>query len=71
MPSVPCPNCGATGRTKKNAAPAVPALAVLNRVRQYPEAAEELFAAGERRASVGGQRAITEPISFLYYHTME
>jgi hypothetical protein len=56
---------------KKKAASDVHPLAFLNMARQYHEAAEELFAAGERRASVGGQRAITDPTYFLYFHTME
>ena len=56
---------------KKKTALDVPAMAFLNMARQYHEAAEELFAAGERRASVGGQRAITDPTYFLYFHTME
>jgi HEPN domain-containing protein len=47
------------------------AMSILDMARQYHEAAEELFAAGERRASAGGQRAITALTYFLYFHTME
>jgi HEPN domain-containing protein len=55
----------------KKSVPEVSPLAFLNLARQYHEAAEILFAECDRRVSSGGQREITDPTYFLYYHAIE
>jgi hypothetical protein len=59
------------GKKPKKPVPEVSAKAFLYMARQYHEAAEELFAARERRVSSGGQPKRDDPIYFLYYHAME
>jgi hypothetical protein len=55
----------------KKPVPEMSAKAFLYMARQYYEAAEELFVARERRVGSGGQREITDPTYFLYYHAIE
>src|SRR5262245_51206608 len=47
------------------------AMAYLSMAHQYHDAAGAVFAEGERRPVVGNHRALSSPISLLYFHTLE
>ena len=47
------------------------AMAFLNVAREYHDAANVLFAESERRPIVLNHRALSSPISLLYFHTLE
>jgi hypothetical protein len=48
------------------------AMAYLSMAREYHDAAGELFAVSERRPKViPNHRALSSPISLLYFHTLE
>ena len=47
------------------------AMAFLHMARQYHEAADDLFAANERRKETAGHRTINDPVYFSYFHTAE
>lgn len=49
----------------------VHANAFLNRALEYHDAAKELFAVSERRPKIHGVRALSDPLNFLYFHTVE
>jgi hypothetical protein len=47
------------------------AMAYLNMARQYHDAANVLFAESDRRPIVLNHRALSSPLSLLYFHTLE
>lgn len=49
----------------------VSAMAHLNMARKYHEAADELFTVSEQRPKIHGQRQLSDPINFLYFHAIE
>jgi hypothetical protein len=49
----------------------VHAMAYLNMAREYHEAANQLLSVCQRRPRIGSRRGLSDPINFLYFHTIE
>jgi hypothetical protein len=49
----------------------VHAIAFFNSAREYHEAANELFTIADARPKIHGSRQLSQPLYFLYFHTIE